>query len=66
MDRVEGYSVQLAGLLAEVLPSGTMGGTGQVWLDIYARPMHVDRGTAIPVWAWTGFEGSRRMRLPDI
>jgi len=25
-----------------------------------------DKGTAIPLQAWTGPEGSRRLRLPDL
>jgi hypothetical protein len=25
----------------------------------------IGKGKAIPLWAWTGPEGSRRLRLPD-
>jgi len=34
---------------------------GESWLDIG----HGKKGTAIPLQAWTGAEGSRRLRLPD-
>jgi hypothetical protein len=30
----------------------------------YLTPVK-DKGKAIPVQAWTGLEGSRRLRLPD-
>jgi len=33
----------------------------QCTLDI----MKIDKGKAIPLQAWTGPEGSRRLRLPD-
>jgi hypothetical protein len=31
----------------------------------YLEYIDVDKGKAIPLQAWTGPEGSRRLRLPD-
>jgi hypothetical protein len=34
--------------------------------NIQNRPLKVkEKGKAIPLQAWTGLEGSRRLRLPD-
>jgi len=47
--------------------------TGLVWLRIgrlegcceYGNEPYKGKGKAIPLQAWTGPEGSRRLRLPD-
>ena len=49
LDQVKGDSVQLGRLLAEVLPSGPVWDSGQVWLSLSACPMRIDRGKAIPM-----------------
>ena len=39
-----------------------------VWAErriIYKDPFRKGKGKAIPLQAWTGPEGSRRLRLPD-
>ena len=38
-----------------------------LWLDVRRQiPSNIGtKGKAVPVQAWTGLEGSRRLRLPD-
>ena len=33
--------------------------------DIHGRHTHKDTGKGVPIQAWSGLEGSRKLRLPD-
>jgi len=33
--------------------------------DYLVKLVYVDKGKAIPLQAWTGLEGSRKLRFPD-
>jgi len=35
------------------------------WMKVRDSGHHTGKGKAIPLQAWTGPEGSRRLRLPD-